>query len=161
MMYQDQTNEISLSDYQALADIRYHIRRFQHFSEHAARAAGLEPQQHQLLLALKGLPEGRKATVGELAERLRIRHHSMVELIDRLEERGLIQRLRDETDQRKVLIQLTPQGEQVLKQLALQHRNELKLEGPALLRALRTLIADHANIDEISQGETNHSQESL
>ena len=154
-MNQNQTDEISLSDYQALAEFRYHIRRFQHFSEQTARAAGVEPQQHQLLLALKGLPEGRKATIGEMAERLLIRHHSMVELIDRLAERGFIQRLRDETDQRRVLIQLTPQGEQVLQKLALLHRDELKLEGPALVRALRTLIRDDADTTEVAQNEAD------
>ncbi len=158
-MDQNLTDEISLSDYRALADFRYYIRRFQHFSEQTARAAGLVPQQHQLLLALKGLPEGRKATIGELAERLLIRHHSMVELIDRLAERGFIQRLRDETDQRRVLIQLTPQGEQVLQKLALLHRDELKLEGPALVRALRTLIKDDADTAEVSQNGTGQSQE--
>jgi DNA-binding MarR family transcriptional regulator len=145
MMNRHKTPQISQSDYQALAEIRFHIRRFQHFSEQAARAAGIVPQQHQLLLTLKGLPAGRKATIGELADRLLIKHHSMVELIDRLAERKLIQRLRDESDQRRVLIQLTLQGEQVLQKLALQHLNELQLEGPALLRALRTLITDHAD----------------
>ncbi len=80
------TEDISMTDYYALAEIRYQIRRFLHFSEEAAREAGLVPQQHQLLLALKGLPAGRKATISELAERLQLRHHSTVELIDRLVE---------------------------------------------------------------------------
>ncbi len=93
--------ELTMNDYQALAEFRYQIRRFLHFSEQVAREAGLEPQQHQLLLALKGLPEGRKATIGELAERLQIQHHSTVELIDRMVERDLIQRSRDDEDQRQ------------------------------------------------------------
>src|SRR5260370_41490113 len=101
------TADLSIADYQALAEIRHQIRRFLHFSEQAAREAGLEPQQHQLLLALKGLPEGRKATISELAERLQIQHHSTVELIDRMVERDLVQRSRDDEDQRRVLIQLT------------------------------------------------------
>ncbi len=109
------TADLSIADYQALAEIRYQIRRFLHFSEQAAREAGLVPQQHQLLLVLKGLPAGRKATISEVAERLQLQHHSTVELIDRLVERGLIKRLRDETDQRRVIIQLTPQAEQVLR----------------------------------------------
>src|SRR5437588_7061226 len=94
--------DISLTDYRALAEFRYQIRRFLRFSEEAAYAAGLEPQQHQLLLAIKGLPEGRKATIGELAERLQLRHHSTVELIDRLVKRELVERHRDEEDQRRV-----------------------------------------------------------
>ena len=78
--------------------MRYQIRRFLHFSEQAAHEAGLVPQQHQLLLAFKGLPAGRKATISEVAERLQLQHHSTVELIDRLVERGLIKRLRDDID---------------------------------------------------------------
>jgi len=79
--------EITLSEYQSLAEFRYQLRRFLHFSEQAARSVGLEPQQHQLLLALKGLPYGRPATVSELAERLQIQHHSTVELINRMVDR--------------------------------------------------------------------------
>ena len=132
--------ELTMNDYQALAEFRYQIRRFLHFSEQAAREAGLEPQQHQLLLALKGLPEGRKATIRELAERLQIQHHSTVELIDRMVERDLIQRSRDDEDQRRVFIKLTPQGEEVLRKLSLLHYTELQTTGPALVRALNRLI---------------------
>ena len=135
----DTDQEISQVEYQALAEFRYQLRRFLHFSEQAARSVGLEPQQHQLLLALKGLPEGRMATVGELAERLQIRHHSTVELIDRMVERGLILRSRDENDQRRVLINLTFQGEELLRRLSLLHGTELRSTGPALVRALNAL----------------------
>jgi len=141
------TDDISMVDYHALAEIRYQIRRFLHFSEQAAREAGLVPQQHQLLLALKGLPTGRKATISELAERIQIRHHSTVELIDRLVERGLIKRLRDEIDRRRVIIQLTPQGEQILRRLSLRHRHELQLAGPAFVRALGELIANDTDTE--------------
>src|SRR5213594_2451833 len=106
------TERLTQADYRALAEFRYQLRRFLRFSEQAARAAGLEPQQHQLLLALKGLPEGKKATIGALAERLQHAHHSTVELVDRLVERGFIQRSRDEADQRQVLVTLTSQGEE-------------------------------------------------
>ncbi len=136
--------ELTMNDYQALAEFRYQIRRFLHFSEQVAREAGLEPQQHQLLLALKGLPEGRKATIGELAERLQIQHHSTVELIDRMVERDLIQRSRDDEDQRRVFIKLTPQGEEVLRKLSLLHRTELQTTGPALVQALNRLIDTEA-----------------
>jgi DNA-binding MarR family transcriptional regulator len=152
------TADLSIADYQALAEIRYQIRRFLHFSEQTAREAGLVPQQHQLLLALKGLPTGRKATISELAERLQLRHHSTVELIDRLVERGLIKRMRDETDQRRVIIHLTPQGEQVLRRLSLLHRHELQLAGPAFVRALGALLAGDTAMAEVSQGGTHEPQ---
>src|SRR6266705_6513750 len=112
------TDDLSIADYRALAELRYQIRRYLRFSEQAAREEGLVPQQHQLLLALKGLPAGRKATISELAERLQLRHHSTVELIDRLVERGLIKRSRDEADQRRVLIHITSQGPQLLRSLS-------------------------------------------
>jgi DNA-binding MarR family transcriptional regulator len=152
------TVDISMADYRALAEMRYQIRRFLHFSEQAAREMGLVPRQHQLLLALKGLPTGRKATISELAERLQIQHHSTVELIDRLAERDLIKRLRDEADQRRVIIHLTPQGEQVLRRLSLLHRHELQLAGPAFVRALGALIAGDTATAEVSQGSTNVPQ---
>jgi DNA-binding MarR family transcriptional regulator len=106
------------------------------------RAAGLELQQHQLLLAVRGLPEGRKATISALAERLQLAHHSTVELVDRLVERGFIQRCRDEADQRQVLVRLTPQGEEVLRNLSLAHRAELQSTGPALVQALTLLLSN-------------------
>src|SRR5258708_17654602 len=124
--------EISQAEYQALAEFRYQLRCFLHFSEQAARAVGLEPQQHQLLLALKGLPGGRMATVGELAERLQIQHHSTVELIDRMVERGLILRNRDEDDQLRSLIILTLPGAEVLRGLSLLHRTARRSTGPAV-----------------------------
>src|SRR6266699_7249857 len=132
--------DMSMTDYRALAELRYQIRRYLRFSEQAARQVGLVPQQHQLLLALKGLPEGRKATISELAERLQIQHHSTVELIDRMVERDLVQRSRDDEDQRRVFIKLTPQGEEVLRKLSLLHRTELQTTGPALVQALNRLI---------------------
>ena len=135
-------DEIPITEYQTLAEFRYQLRRFLRFSEQAARAAGLEPQQHQLLLAVKGLPEGSKATISVLAERLQIAHHSTVELIDRLVERGYIQRCRDEADQRRVLVSLTPQGEEVLQNLSLAHRAELRSTGPALVQALTLLLSN-------------------
>jgi len=133
-------HDITLSEYRALAEFRYQLRCFLRFSEQAARAVGLEPQQHQLLLALKGLPDGRIATVGELAERLQIQHHSMVELINRMVDRNLLERSRGESDQRKVIISLTPYGDEVLRKLSLLHRTELRSSGPALMSVLHALI---------------------
>src|SRR5215475_2086884 len=128
---------LTLSDYEALAELRYQIRRFLSFSEQAARAAGLEPRQHQLMLGLKGLPHGKRPTIGELAERLQIQHHSAVELVNRLGASGYIRRGRGGEDRREVLLTLTPKGEKVLRKLSLHHRAELRTAGPALVKALR------------------------
>jgi DNA-binding MarR family transcriptional regulator len=133
--------ELDEIDYQALAEFRYQIRKFWRFSESAAREAGVEPQHHQLMLALKGLPSGVKATVGELADRLQIRHHSSVELIDRLSDQGLVQRRRSEQDRRRVLVALTARGERVLRELSIHHREELQAIAPQLISALRGIVA--------------------
>ena len=117
---------VSLATYRALAEFRYQIRRFLHFSEQAARSAGLEPQQHQLLLALKGLPDAVPATIQTLAERLQLRHHSTVELVDRLVTRGLVRRRRNPSDRREVFIDLTVQGETILRHLSVHHLTELR-----------------------------------
>ena len=134
--------QIQLEDYQALAEFRYQIRLYLRFAEQMARAGGIEPQQHQVLLTVKGLPEEKKATIGEIAERLQIQHHSTVELIDRLVERGLVERQRDETDLRRVLVHLTPQGEEVLERLSTLALAELRTTGPALVRTLNVLVQD-------------------
>lgn len=133
---------ISRRDYEALAEIRYQIRRFINFSEAAARAAGVEPQQHQLLLALKGLPSGEAPTIGACAERLQIRHHSAVELANRAEQHGLVVREPSVTDRRAVTLSITPRGEQLLAELTLAHRNELRGAAPSLVRALNQLLPD-------------------
>ncbi len=134
--------EISLLDYQALAELRYELRKFIHFSEQTARAEGIEPQQQQLLLVVKGMPEGILPTISYIAERLQLQHHSTVELIDRLEERELVERHRDELDQRRVLIQITPQGEEVLQELSIHNLEELRTAAPSLVRALNALIKE-------------------
>src|SRR5438876_9911528 len=132
-------------DYKSLADLRHHIRRFLRFSELAVRGLGLEPRQHQLMLALKGLPRGTRPRIGELAERLPIRHHSTVELVNRLATRGYVKRQKGENDRREVLLMLTPKGERVLRELSLHHRAELRKEGPALLGALRQVMGSFKN----------------
>jgi DNA-binding MarR family transcriptional regulator len=129
------------ANYRDLAAFRYEIRRFLSFSERAARDAGVEPHQHQALLAIKGLPSGAQATVGVLAERLQVQHHSACELSDRLQEKGLIRRWRSETDRREVLLELTPRGERVLEQLSAAHRMELRVAGPKLMKALQDVVS--------------------
>lgn len=128
-------------DYRALAEFRYEVRRFQNLSEQAARAAGIEPQQYLALLAVKGLPASCDATVGVLAERLQIQHHSAVELVDRLEAHGLLKRARSRSDRRKVLLRLTVRGLEILRQVALPHRADLRSSGLTILRALQTVMA--------------------
>ena len=137
--------QLTAGDYQSLAEFRHQIRRFLHFSERAARRAGLEPTQHQLLLALKGLPAEVRPRIGEMAERLQIQHHSAVELINRLEAGGLVRRRRGREDRREVLVELTARGEKILRQLSLHHRTELRSQGPALLNALERLLDTRKN----------------
>jgi DNA-binding MarR family transcriptional regulator len=136
---------LTLSDYESLAELRYQIRRFLSFSEQAARAAGLEPRQHQLMLSLKGLGRDARPTIGELAERLQIQHHSTVELVNRLSAAGYVRRKRGGEDRREVLLALTPKGEKVLRELSLHHRAELRSAGPALVDALRRAIRGTRN----------------
>ena len=132
---------MSRLDYAALATLRLELRRFVAFSERAAHAAGLEPQQHQLLLALRGLASpDRPATIGNIAEWLAIQHHSAVELVDRAAARGLVQRQQDAEDRRRVFVELTDAGAAVLTDLSMQHREELETTAPALLRALRAIL---------------------
>lgn len=111
--------------------------------ETASRAAGLEPQQYLLLLQVKGLQGRSPATVGVLAERLQVRHHSAVELIDRLVEGGLVARKRGSSDRRQVLVEIRPAGETVLRRLALLSVAELRQAGPKLVEALTRLIGDN------------------
>ena len=128
---------ITDTDYRCLAEVRYQIRRFLHFSEQAARATGLEPQQHQLLLAVRSQGQ---PSIRFLAERLQIQHHSAVELVDRLVARGLVLRSRAPSDRRQVLVQLTPRGKAELEKLTACHLAELRENGPALVDALEAVI---------------------
>jgi DNA-binding MarR family transcriptional regulator len=132
---------MSNDDIRALADFRYALRRFFSFSAEAAREAALSPQQHQALMALKA-GVGRELSVGDLAERLCIRHHSAVGLVNRLASRQLVRRIRSTADRRHVHLELTPHGNAVIHRLASIHRDELKRIGPELRRLLRDLEAD-------------------
>ena len=136
---------LTLSDYESLAELRYQIRCFLSFSEQAARAAGLEPRQHQLMLCLKGLHPDARPTIGEVAERLQIQHHSTVELVNRLVTAGYVRRRRTGEDRREVLLALTPKGEKVLRELSVHHRAELCSAGPALVTALRRAMRGSRN----------------
>ncbi len=126
-------------DYQTLADLRYQIRKFVGVRETAARQAGVEPQQYLVLLQLKGLRGRAPATIGALAERLQLKHHSTVELVDRLVARSMVKR-RKSRDRRKVLVAIAPQGATVLRRLAKYSLDELQGAGPELVRTLTRLI---------------------
>jgi DNA-binding MarR family transcriptional regulator len=147
--------EISTAEYRQLAEFRYRIRQFLHLSEEAARSKGIEPQQHQVLLAIKGLPEGSRPTVRTLSERLCLRHHSTVELIDRLVEQGSVVRRHSIQDRREVLIELTPHGEELLHQLSLLLWQELRVSGPDLSESLLTVLAHSAGRGRSQHGSAN------
>jgi DNA-binding MarR family transcriptional regulator len=137
------------ADFQNLHRFRSEIRRFLHFSEEAARAIGIEPQQHQLLLALKAADGGR-LRIGEIADTLCIRHHSAGELVDRTLRQGLVHRQRAAHDRREVHVLLTSEGEKVLRELSLHHRAELRRRGPELVALLDTIVGHgHPNARQV------------
>jgi DNA-binding MarR family transcriptional regulator len=128
---------IADAEYRALAEFRHHIRKYLDFSDQLAKKLGLEPQQYQLMLAIKGLPEGIDPTIGALAHQLQIRHHSAVELADRAEKNGLIERDRTGT---YVFLHLTKQGERILARAVEERLEELRVAGPLLVKTLQKLI---------------------
>jgi len=125
--------------YEALASLRHALRRFQRFSQEAARAAGLTPQQHQALLAIKGFPGRDCVSIGELAERLQLRHHSAVGLVNRLVRRQLVCRAPSADDRRRVEVRLSPRGEARIERLSSAHMRELRHLGPGIRRLLRAI----------------------
>jgi DNA-binding MarR family transcriptional regulator len=145
--------EMSLEEYRAFAEFRHVLRRFINFSEMAARSAGIEPQQHQLLLALKGLPADLRPTIGTLAERLQLRHNSTVELAQRSIESGLVQRRSSPHDGREVLLSITARGERLLQKLSFEHRTEMRSAAPALIRTLHALIDSGENAHTRARGD--------
>ena len=144
-----QTNsDFPATCFRQLAEFRYEIRRFIHFSEEAARSQDIEPQQHQLLLAIRGLPQGTRPTVRTLADRMCLRHHSTVELVNRLVQRGAAVRRPSDRDRREVLVELTPLGEELLHNLSVLHWQELQNSGPTLARSLAHLLGNEESVTE-------------
>jgi DNA-binding MarR family transcriptional regulator len=133
-------NDITSAEYRALAELRYLLRKFVREGDSVARSAGLEPQQYLLLLAIRGLPDGEEATIRALADRLALKHHSAVELIDRLESHGYVRRSRSRDDRRRVLVALLPRGERLLEQVARHRIGELRTSGTALVNAISALL---------------------
>jgi DNA-binding MarR family transcriptional regulator len=133
---------ISATEYQAMAELRYRVRVFLREGDAAARSAGLEPQQYLLLLAIRGRPADAAAKIQALADSLLIKHHSAVELVDRLEKRGLVRRTRNRDDRRQVLVSLLPKGQRVLERVVQQRINEVRAGGSQLVRAIDALLQD-------------------
>lgn len=128
-------------DFEALARFRFLLREFFDFSAKSARAVGVEPRQHQLLLSLRGLAPGTRPTIGALAEQLLIRNHSATEMVHRMEKQGLVCRRHAEDDARVVLVEITRHGQDILDRLSRTHREQLHVSGPALVVALEKLLA--------------------
>jgi DNA-binding MarR family transcriptional regulator len=130
-------SRLSQADYTALAEFRYLIRCFLEFSEDEAKRHGLTPRHHQALLVIKGYKGGRPITVGDLAERLRLRHNTAVELATRLAESDLVERVQHDSDQRRVLLCLTAAAERHLAELSGAHLDELSRIKPLLEQVLQ------------------------
>jgi DNA-binding MarR family transcriptional regulator len=135
-----------------LADFRFELRRFLHFSEAAALEAGLQPQQHQLLLQVAGAPDSEPVTIAYAAARLEIKHNSAVELVDRSEREGLLERTADPDDKRRAILRMTRKGRQVLARLAADHARELNEMAPHLIGALQR-VRLHAHRAERSEAQ--------
>jgi DNA-binding MarR family transcriptional regulator len=132
--------EITTEEFRALAELRYRIRHFLSEGDAAARAAGLEPQQYLLLLMIRGLSSGEEASIRKLAERLALKHNSVVELVDRMELHGYVRRTRGHGDRRRVLVSLLPRGERLLEEVARQRIDELRSYGQELVHAVDRLL---------------------
>jgi DNA-binding MarR family transcriptional regulator len=132
--------QITPDEYRALAELRYLIRRFLQEGDSTVRNAGLEPQQYLLLLTIRGLPPGHQSTIRTLADRLSLRHHSTVELIDRMEAHAYVKRTPGREDRRQVLVQLLPRGEKLLEQVVEKRIIELRSNGRALVNAIGALL---------------------
>jgi DNA-binding MarR family transcriptional regulator len=137
---------ITQKDYEKLAAFRYFLRQFLRFSEDTAHRGGLTPQQHQALLAIKGFPGRDYVTIGELAERLQLIHHSTVGLVDRLQKHKYIRRAINPLDHRKVHVTLTAKGERVLEKLSAEHREQLRRISPQFDSVLEQLRHKASNV---------------
>jgi DNA-binding MarR family transcriptional regulator len=131
---------LTRADIQRVAEFRFQLRRFLHFSSAAAEQSGLRPQQYQLLQCVHGMPDELDPTIANVAARMLLKHNSAVELVDRTIEQGLLVRTPDAVDQRRILLRVTPQGQSVLASLAAYHLEELEQSGPELIRALRRVL---------------------
>jgi DNA-binding MarR family transcriptional regulator len=138
---------VSAEQFQRLAEFRFQLRRFLHFSYRAAEQAGLRPQQYQLLQCVCGMPAELDPTIANVAARMLLKHNSAVELVDRTIEQGFLRRCSDPTDHRRILLRLTPLGGRTLESLAEYHLEELDHAGPELIRALRRVLSTKAEMN--------------
>ena len=134
--------KISKTEFRALAELRYRIRQFLKEGDATAREEGLEPQQYLMLLAIQGLPPDVPGKIRTLADRLALKHHSAVELVDRLEQHGYVKRTRSHQDKRQVLVTLLPKGQKVLERVVQQRISELRATGRQLVQAIDALLRD-------------------
>lgn len=139
-------------EYLALAEFRYQLRRFLRHMEESTRALGANPQQYQLILAIKGLPRDIEPTISQLAERMQLNHNSMVELVDRCEENQLLRRSRSDNDRRQVTLSITPDGETLLRKLGAAARQELRDMGPGLIDSVFRLTGEARQAKETASG---------
>jgi DNA-binding MarR family transcriptional regulator len=137
---------------QNLADFRFELRKFLHFSENAALNAGLQPQQHQLLLQIAGAPAGTPVMITYVAERLGLKHNSAVELVDRSEREGHLTRTVDTSDKRRAILRLTRKGNQILRRLSVDHARELNDLAPRLAQALKQ-ICRHSQTSSAAEAQ--------
>jgi DNA-binding MarR family transcriptional regulator len=138
--------KVTESEYRALGELRYLIRRFVQEGDVTAKELGLEPQQYLLLLAIRALPPGQEATISALANRLSLRHHSTVELVDRMEAHGYVKRVRGREDRRQVLVVLQPHGAKLLEKVVEQRMIDLRSNGRALVSAISALLEPRATV---------------
>lgn len=134
----------------ALAEFRHQLRKFLLASENAAHQAGLHPQQHQLLLTVAGASPGTAPSIAYAAELLGLKHNSVVELVDRCENEGLLQRTTDPSDRRRVCLRVTARGQKVLDRLSYVHLQELDSKAPHLIKALQKVLQNETKAAPIS-----------
>lgn len=149
--------QLSRPEYRALAEFRYQIRRYLRYMEEAARSYGYHPQQYQLLLAIEGLPDGKTPTIKTLAERMQLNHNSTVELVDRCEKGGLLQRTHDGINRREVTLAPTSAGKRMMEDQASASRAELREIGPVLFASLQRLM-EEAPPEVIAKGNIPRKQ---
>lgn len=143
------------ADYQELAEFRYRVRKFLHFSERAANEVGITPNQHQLLLSIAGFPDREWMTPTEVSERLQVRHHSVLGLIQRCEKLDLVRRFNNPADRRSVCVELTEKGKEVLERLTILHQRELGRLGLShknFMAKDMSALLDNVNNGSMSRG---------
>jgi DNA-binding MarR family transcriptional regulator len=133
-------NNIRDDQYLALADLRYRIRLFLQSSDTSAQQQGIEPQQYQMMLAIRAIDAPEHCTIRTLADRLLLKHHSVVELVDRMEAKQLVSRTRSQQDRREVFVQLRPKGQRLLEKIVRQRLVDLRSNGRAFVKALNAVL---------------------